>query len=99
MYADARELVRFSGPRGVRFIVNDRPDIAAMAGASGVHVGQDDLPVEDARKICKPPCWVGVSTHNLEQLREADRHFGGLYCGRAYLPDGYKRESRPGCRT
>jgi thiamine-phosphate pyrophosphorylase len=44
-----------------------------MVGASGVHVGQDDLPVEDARRFCKPPCWVGVSTHNLNQLREADR--------------------------
>ncbi len=53
-------------------IVNDRPDIAAIAGAHGVHVGQEDLPVEDARKICPPPRWVGVSTHNLEQLRAAD---------------------------
>ena len=42
-----------------------------MVGASGVHVGQDDLPVEEARKICKPPAWVGVSTHNLNQFREA----------------------------
>jgi thiamine-phosphate pyrophosphorylase len=57
---------------GVRIIVNDRPDIAAIAGAAGVHVGQDDLPVEDARRICRPPLWVGVSTHNLNQLREAD---------------------------
>jgi thiamine-phosphate pyrophosphorylase len=56
----------------VRLIVNDRPDIAAMAGAHGVHVGQEDLPVADARKICPPPLWVGVSTHNLEQLRAAD---------------------------
>ena len=64
---------RFVAPRGVRFIVNDRPDIAAIAGASGVHVGQDDLPVEDARGICEPPCWVGISTHNLQQLRAAAR--------------------------
>src|SRR5579862_173883 len=39
-------------PRGVRFIVNDRADIALMAGAGGVHVGQDDLGVEEARAIC-----------------------------------------------
>ena len=58
-------------PKGVQFIVNDRADLAAMVGASGVHVGQDDLPVEDARKICPAPCWVGVSTHNVNQLREA----------------------------
>jgi thiamine-phosphate pyrophosphorylase len=56
----------------VRVIVNDRPDIAAIAAAHGVHVGQEDLPVADSRKICPPPQWVGVSTHNLEQLRAAD---------------------------
>jgi thiamine-phosphate pyrophosphorylase len=55
----------------VRVIVNDRPDIAALASAHGVHVGQEDLPVADAGKICPPPRWVGVSTHNLEQLQAA----------------------------
>ncbi len=58
-------------PRGMRLIVNDRADIAAIAGAGGVHVGQEDLPVEEARRICGPSSWVGVSTHNLDQLREA----------------------------
>jgi thiamine-phosphate pyrophosphorylase len=58
---------------GVHIIVNDRPDIASMAGAAGVHVGQEDLAVEAARKICPRPLWVGVSTHNLEQLQAADR--------------------------
>ena len=73
IYAETKELVGILSPRGVRFILNDRPDIAAMAGASGVHVGQEDLPVEEARKLCPAPLWVGVSTHNLEQLREAAR--------------------------
>jgi thiamine-phosphate pyrophosphorylase len=58
-------------PRGIQFVVNDRADIAAIVGASGVHVGQDDLPVEDARKLCRPPMWVGVSTHNIAQLQQA----------------------------
>ena len=71
IYAEARELAALLAPRGVRFILNDRPDIAAIAGAAGVHVGQEDLPVEEARRICGPRAWVGVSTHNLEQLREA----------------------------
>jgi thiamine-phosphate pyrophosphorylase len=71
IHEQARELMSLQSS-GVRIIVNDRPDIAAIAGAAGVHVGQDDLPVEDARKICRPPLWVGVSTHNLNQLREAD---------------------------
>lgn len=54
-----------------RIIINDRPDIAAIVGADGVHVGQQDLPVEAARAICGPKLWVGISTHNLEELREA----------------------------
>ena len=72
VYEQARDLAAFLNPRNVRFIVNDRADIAAMSGAVGVHVGQTDLSVEDARKLCRPPQWVGVSTHNLEQLRAAD---------------------------
>jgi thiamine-phosphate pyrophosphorylase len=71
-YAQAKDLAAILSPRNVRFIVNDRPDIAAISGAAGVHVGQEDLTVDDARRICQPPLWVGVSTHNLEQLREAD---------------------------
>lgn len=59
--------------RGVRFIVNDRPDIALLAEAGGVHVGQEDLGVEEARTICGPRRWVGVSTHKLEQVASADR--------------------------
>jgi thiamine-phosphate pyrophosphorylase len=71
IFAQTLELAAFLAPRGVRFILNDRPDIARIAGAGGVHVGQEDLPPEAARRICPAPCWVGVSTHNLEQLREA----------------------------
>ena len=52
-------------------IVNDRADIAALAGAGGVHVGQQDIGVADARRVCGAECWVGVSTHTLEQVREA----------------------------
>ncbi|MFZ0885756.1 MAG: thiamine phosphate synthase [Candidatus Acidiferrales bacterium] len=71
-YELSRELVGRLARHPVRVIVNDRPDIAALASAHGVHVGQEDLPVADARKICPAPQWVGVSTHNLEQLRAAD---------------------------
>jgi thiamine-phosphate pyrophosphorylase len=69
----SRQLSSALGPRGVRLIVNDRPDIALLAGAGGVHVGQDDLSVEDARAIIGPDRWVGVSTHTLDQLAAADR--------------------------
>src|ERR1700687_692044 len=59
--------------RGVRFILNDRPDMALLVGAGGVHVGQEDLGVEEARAICGSRRWVGVSTHTLEQVETADR--------------------------
>jgi thiamine-phosphate pyrophosphorylase len=76
--ASARELLRSSCelagelvPRGVKFFVNDRADVAALAGANGVHVGQDDLGVEQARAVVGTGKYVGVSTHNLEQFHRA----------------------------
>jgi thiamine-phosphate pyrophosphorylase len=63
----------------VRFIVNDRPDIAALVRAGGVHVGQTDLGVEEARSIVAPAnrsegaSWVGISTHTLAQVDAAER--------------------------
>jgi thiamine-phosphate pyrophosphorylase len=57
---------------GGRLIVNDRADVALVSGADGVHLGQDDLTVEEARRVLKPGQLVGYSTHNLEQLWQAD---------------------------
>ena len=71
LFHTSKSLAEFLQPRGVRCIVNDRPDVARLAGAGGVHVGQEDLGVEEARVICGPGCWVGVSTHTLDQVREA----------------------------
>ena len=56
-----------------RFVVNDRADIAVLVGAQGVHVGQQDLSVEEARGIMGADRWVGVSTHSLEQVDAADQ--------------------------
>jgi thiamine-phosphate pyrophosphorylase len=67
----ARQVQRWTRRAGVLFIVNDRPDIARLAEADGVHLGQDDLPVKEARRIVGPDLLIGVSTHNLEQLRQA----------------------------
>ena len=69
--ADARKLAEFVRPKGVTFFVNDRPDIAYLAGADGVHVGQEDLGVEQARTVIGRDRWVGVSTHNEAQFRAA----------------------------
>jgi thiamine-phosphate pyrophosphorylase len=54
-----------------RVIVNDRPDVARIAGAGGVHVGEDDLPAADARQIVGPCSWVGLSTHTRDQAGRA----------------------------
>ena len=76
--ASARELLESSKQlsaallsKGVTFIVNDRADVAALSGASGVHVGQEDLGVEAARSVIGTAKLVGVSTHNLEQFQQA----------------------------
>lgn len=66
--------------RGVVSIVNDRPDVARLAGADGVHVGQSDLPATEARKIVGVGAIVGVSTHSMDQARRAVRD-GADYVG------------------
>jgi thiamine-phosphate pyrophosphorylase len=67
----SRKLASLAIPRGISFIVNDRPDIAILAQATGAHVGQEDLDVEAAREVVGTEKLVGVSTHNLEQFRAA----------------------------
>jgi thiamine-phosphate pyrophosphorylase len=67
----SRKLAEVLLPQGVSFFVNDRPDVAFLAGATGVHVGQDDLDVEQTRQIVGRDKLVGVSTHNLEQFQRA----------------------------
>ena len=57
--------------RQVTFVVNDRADVAYLSGASGAHVGQDDLGVDQARAILGPEKVIGVSTHNREQFEQA----------------------------
>ena len=76
--ASSRDLLESSkrlsaefAPRGVTFIVNDRADVAAVAGASGVHVGQEDLGVEEARAVVGRDKVVGISTHNRAQFEQA----------------------------
>lgn len=71
MLSHAREIRRVLGD-AVTLIMNDRADICVAAGYDGVHVGQHDLSPEGARVVIGPSRILGVSTHNLEQLREAD---------------------------
>ncbi len=67
----ARDVRRWTRRAGALFLVNDRPDIARLAEADGVHLGQDDLPVKEARRVLGLDALIGVSTHNVEQLRQA----------------------------
>lgn len=65
------EHARAAHRNGVRLIINDRVDIAVAAGAAGVHLGQDDMPPEAARKLLGPHAIIGYSTHNIEQAINA----------------------------
>ena len=67
MLSQARELRRKL--EGARLIMNDRADLCLAAGFDGVHLGQEDLSPEGARRIVGEKLWVGVSTHNPEQVR------------------------------
>jgi len=69
--AIARVLTEWARARAVRFIVNDRVDVAIAAGADGVHLGQDDLPLAAARAIAPAGFVIGVSTHDEAQARAA----------------------------
>ena len=70
-FQQATVAVEFARNRGVQVIINDRVDIALAVKADGVHLGQDDLPPEAARRVLGPEATIGYSTHNLEQVRRA----------------------------
>jgi thiamine-phosphate pyrophosphorylase len=79
MLSRARELkqaiagTKMSEPHGIKLIMNDRADLCLAAEFDGVHVGQDDLSPESARSIIGPERWLGASTHNHQQVTEADK--------------------------
>ena len=67
----ARRIRRITRDTGALLIMNDRPDLAVLCEADGVHVGQDELSIHDVRRIVGPNCLIGVSTHSIEQARRA----------------------------
>ena len=72
-YAEALPLRKVAADLGVLFIVNDRCDLALAVDADGVHLGQEDLPYADARKVMGPNKLIGLSTHNPNQVKEAEQ--------------------------
>lgn len=71
MLEECRMLREMTRKANACFIVNDHIDIAMLAGADGVHIGQDDLPVEEVRRLVGPDIIIGLSTHSPEQARAA----------------------------
>ncbi|GAB4158031.1 MAG: hypothetical protein Tsb009_35210 [Planctomycetaceae bacterium] len=80
LMAYLRQVREWTSAAGKLFIVNDRPDLAVLCDADGVHVGQEELSVADARAIVGPNRLVGVSTHSLEQAKRGV-HEGADYLG------------------
>ena len=70
-YEQAKAAVIAAEKHGVQLIINDRADIALAVGAYGVHLGQDDMPPDAARKLLGDDAIIGYSTHNIEQARHA----------------------------
>lgn len=68
----AHKLRQITAESDTLFIVNDRPDIALISGADGLHIGQNDLPAAEARRLIGPELILGLSTHNLEQVAKAN---------------------------
>lgn len=66
-YEAAKEALQTARAHGVKLIINDRVDIALALGADGVHLGQDDLPPDHARRILGPRAIIGFSTHSVRQ--------------------------------
>jgi thiamine-phosphate pyrophosphorylase len=81
--------------RGARFLVNDRPDVAVLAGASGAHLGQEDVPVEDGRAVLGPARLLGVSTHNREQFQIAAKTSADYIAVGPIFPTGSKSNPDP----
>jgi thiamine-phosphate pyrophosphorylase len=79
-YETAHRLSQLLHSAGALFIVNDHADIAMAVDADGVHLGQEDLPVAEARRVIGPERLIGVSTHGPEQARSAEAD-GADYIG------------------
>lgn len=91
----ARFLVGMAACCGTKVIINDRADIALLSGADGVHLGQEDIPAEDARMLLGADKIIGVTAKTPEQAREAAKA-GADYLGSgAWFPTRTKKDAVP----
>jgi thiamine-phosphate pyrophosphorylase len=91
----AREVRILTAQAKARFILNDRPDLARLAGADGVHLGQDDVMIRDARRITGPHLLIGVSTHERAQVDAAVLAGAGYLGVGPVFPSATKEFSEP----
>ena len=70
----ARELIAVCRPASIPLLINDRVDVALAAGADGVHLGQSDMELQDARRLLGADAIIGVSVRDEHEVREAERH-------------------------
>lgn len=80
MYRECMEIRQMTRDAGVTFIVNDHVDIAMMCEADGIHIGQDDIPIEAVRNLTQGRMFIGLSTHSPAQAQDAVRR-GADYIG------------------
>ncbi|MDR1978426.1 MAG: thiamine phosphate synthase [Synergistaceae bacterium] len=89
----AARMAALCAEHGALFIVNDRLDVALLSGADGVHLGQSDLPVNEARKLAPRPFVVGTSAHRASQAEKAERDGADYLGGGAVFETGSKDDA------
>ncbi len=96
MLALAKEMEKTANEYGKIFIVNDRVDVAVLAGADGVHLGQSDIPVREARRLTGPDMLIGVSVTTPEQARQAVADGADYVAVGAVFPTATKKDAKQG---
>ncbi len=100
LLARARRLREITADSSTLLVINDRPDVAALVRADGVHVGQDELSVRDVRTLVRARMLVGVSTHSIEQARRSARMAPTtLALARRFLPAPSRSVSFRACSS
>ena len=91
----AKRLREITAEAGVTFLINDHPDVALASGADGVHLGQDDFPIPQARDILGPSMIIGASTHSLEQAQRAEQEGASYVNVGPIFPTATKKGGHP----
>ncbi|MDD2626335.1 MAG: thiamine phosphate synthase, partial [Candidatus Methanomethylophilus sp.] len=96
MLSVAKQMQKVADEYSKIFIVNDRVDVAVLAGADGVHLGQSDIPVKEARKLTGPDMIIGVSVDTPEEARQAVADGADYVAVGAIFPTATKKNAKQG---